>query len=513
MKSGLLMGDLDVYERSRQGHTFPPFPALVIGSFGYLFGSIEAAWMFFKVLCPILIWMLIYLAMSRVSSNVWLGSLIAWAVVLISFGPRNALLIGAYAMYQPLDVTRLPQPAMSFVVLLLAIHLSAWALETRSSLALGFAGVVGSILFYTYYYYWICFFGGLSILMLVFIGLKRWRQSRDTFVILSVGGLLGAPYLYLVRQARPLIEHTYLPREVAFTTEIYLGAGVMFIIFASLLFFHEQRQWFLKQFISNRAALLISLCLATICGALAGMNLQVVTGIDAQHKGHFLNRTLQPIATTLIGLLLGALLEPLAKSKKLKYLCISIMSLLIFLAGIRQYQVGVQTAADHWKGSSRWRLLEWIDGNLPVDSVIGTSDLSLIVLIPLKGRWTFVPSGNRTSVSDDEILTRYLIASSLSDTSYSEIIPALQGEAPEDDRNWIYADYLLFSRRSNTEAFMRKSDQVWRELNIPDELKTRRLDYFITRNQHTRSLSKAFAQVMPLYSNEDWTLSRVTGPQ
>src|SRR5262249_22826747 len=184
MKSGLLMGDLDVYERSRQGHTFPPFPALVIGSFGYLFGSIEAAWMSFKVLCPILIWLLIYLAMSRVSSNVWLRSLIAWAVVLISFGPRNALLIGAYAMYQPLDVTRLPQPAMSFVVLLLAIHLSAWALETRSLLALGFAGVVGSVLFYTYYYYWICFFGGLSILMLVFIGLKRWRQSRDTFVIL-----------------------------------------------------------------------------------------------------------------------------------------------------------------------------------------------------------------------------------------------------------------------------------------------------------------------------------------
>jgi hypothetical protein len=66
-------------------------------------------------------------------------------------------------------------------------------------------------------------------------------------------------------------------------------------------------------------------------------------------------------------------------------------------------------------------VLIWVRSRLPPGSVIGSNDGSLLMLIPaVAGTWTFVPFGDRSMASNEEILTRYLLVCRLEGRTWYE---------------------------------------------------------------------------------------------
>src|SRR5262249_19601232 len=155
--------ELAIIELRDRVNGYPTLHSIVFGATGYLFHSLETAWVVWHALLPTLIWLLVYKMCRVLSGSLVYCSAASWIVTLVPFGPRNLLLLGEDSWIQPLEISRMPHPALSFFVLLLALFLTSEALALGGRLRLVGAGLVCGLLFNAYYFYWIGLFLGFGI--------------------------------------------------------------------------------------------------------------------------------------------------------------------------------------------------------------------------------------------------------------------------------------------------------------------------------------------------------------
>src|SRR5262249_1580740 len=117
-----LKTEVDEFELRDAVGLFPGVAhSIVIGSIAKLVGSLEVSWVIAHGLFPASIWLLFYFCARTLRLPVTSAFLLATATCLIPFGPRNFFLLGQDALIQPLELSRMPQPGLSFAFLLLAI--------------------------------------------------------------------------------------------------------------------------------------------------------------------------------------------------------------------------------------------------------------------------------------------------------------------------------------------------------------------------------------------------------
>ena len=201
LRTGQVQAELDVFELRGIPNSYPVLHSILLGLIAKATGSLESGWMLSHAIMPSLIWAVLFWNACRIVQSGSLAMAIAWVVCFISFSPRNFLLLAPERFIQPLELSRMPQPALAFLFLILAIWLLSRALARPALLRLVAAGITAGTLFYLYYFYWIAFFVGAGSLLLVAAIIKRWDYAKALASVLVLGCLTGIPFLFWTFEA------------------------------------------------------------------------------------------------------------------------------------------------------------------------------------------------------------------------------------------------------------------------------------------------------------------------
>ncbi|MBL9130605.1 MAG: hypothetical protein JNG86_05365 [Verrucomicrobiaceae bacterium] len=439
--------ELDVIEMRDVRFSYPILHQIVLGIPALFIGT-ETVWRLAHVLLPACVWLLFFLWVLEARGNSPMAFAAAWMAVVIAAAPRNALLGAATALKQPMEFTRMPHPALSTLLLLVALLALCRVLEKERTSWLWIAGPLFGLLFYAYYFHAVAawtLLGGVW-LCLVFRRDPRWK----TLMWVAVSGLLVAvPYiLWTVESMRSGVSRHLMARIGEFTREpswvAMAGLGV------SAFFFVRG---------ARRSKIQVWLLCGLFTGAFVVANLHLITGYNAQHE-HVWNRILQPFGVILAACLLpwrGAWLH-------------GVSALVIALATVRQMKV-----AEYQQGLRPLpqALMTWLAKHDSDDMVIGVLYEDVRGSLPaLTRHWNFVPIGFRTLVSNEEILTRFAIVARLSGLTLEDAKELLTN-SKEEARPYAYGLLDDYAVRPHDLAFFEK---IWPQA---DDFAPRKLDLLI----------------------------------
>jgi hypothetical protein len=499
-RTGEVQAELDVFELRHVPNSYPVLHSILLGLLAKAMGSLEWGWMVSHAIVPALIWAVLFWNACRFVHSGFLAMAIAWAVCFVSFGPRNFLLLGQDRFIQPLELGRMPQPALAFLFLILAIWLLSRALARPVPGRLLLAGVMAGSLFYLYYFYWIAFFAGAASLLIVAAIIKRWDYVRTVAAIILLGCLTGTPFfIWTLDAMHSGHQRDLMSRVGSFTRTPDLIGLILALVLIVALWLYCRRQ-ILAQ--SDEQTLFGAVLLAVATGAAIGLNFQLLTGFNAQH-GHFYNRALQPLLSYFFVLMLFRRVR-----KPVFAATAAAIGILIAVAAVRQIQAGRNTAPYHRKSNPDIDVLSWTRSHLPPDVVIGSNDGYLLMLIPaIAGTWTFVPLGDRSMASNAEILTRYLLLCRLEGKSWQETETELRSNLQP---NVSSLSYILLMQRKIFPETIETARAIWRDIDLRDDFKNRRLDYLIIKRANSeQGVSTVSEPFDTLYQNSNWRVVRV----
>lgn len=508
--------DTDVYEYRDVPAVFPYVPFYALAALARLTGGTANAFIVCDFLLPPLAFLLVWRLIAGCVHSEALGALGALATILISFGPRNFLVLGKDAI-QPLEYSRLLHPELSFTLFLLALWLLRLAVSQPSLLAVNRPstqllvanGVAGGLLFYVYAYYWPAWFGACALLCILAV--------RRLWISLLTGALVGSFFWlnvleaqrfpnYVWRIARFEIEHGHIP----YTPKLVYTAAVI-AVFAVLLavrkYFGEPADW-------RTVALFWSSIFVAAC---CGLNEEIVTGVNVESMAHYPNRVFQPLLFMAFFALAGPALRRLLPGKWWHPAVLAGIVFLVGIAAVRQVSVAANTAPKHVYTAEEQSLFGWLNSHTPVDSVVLLSVNELAQLLPaFTHNFQFIPNGTRTTASNEEILERFLAGEKLLGHSEEWVRAALAQDYDAGDQplgiTYVYylfqGHYDSADRRLGDPAIDAALGKL-RAMDLKDELSRFRLDYIYARGSEQPVVVSGYA-FREAFHNPYGTVYRIT---
>jgi hypothetical protein len=90
-------------------------------------------------------------------------------------------------------------------------------------------------------------------------------------------------------------------------------------------------------------------------------------------------------------------------------------------------------------------MVETLGERIAAGSVVGSTDLQVLTLLPVIGTlWTFVPLGDRSQASIDEIFRRFLFARKLEGATISDVHADFDLPYPSEKNDRGFS-YVLFT--------------------------------------------------------------------
>jgi hypothetical protein len=493
--------DTDLFETQKVPVPTSSLPYIVLAALDSALGGLGQAFVVCDFVLPPLALLLLYLLILEITGNRRIALVGSLTTLLVSFGPRNFFNVPALLVWQqggsivqPLEYSRLIHPQWSFTLFLAAL-LPLWrTLRSGGRADAIVAGVLGGLLFYTYFYYFPVWLAACTLLLFA----RRWLSRRAWVAVGIVNActwFVSIPFWrtlldglgtsnYTTRIARHLSDVGHLP-----SSEKLLHALAYLVIFGVLA------TTFLKFQRTSRQKHDVVIFHSAILGAgLAAMNMEVVTGFNLEAILHFANRLFQPFLTlTLFTLGVGSLARarwPWLTGATCTY---GIALSLLAIAVARQVSVSINVADKHALASEHRLLFEWLNTNTALDDVVLTSDKDINDLLPVyTHNLVFVPNGERTSASDDEIERRFLVAMQLLRRPPEDVYNLLaqdvrQGVPP---LGLTYTYYLFVSGHGSynlrlSDATLERILTDYRQLDLAGELSQRRVDYVYGRGTET----------------------------
>jgi hypothetical protein len=479
----------------------PLVPTVVIGGLGWMSGSLEWTWIILHGLLPALTWLLVFRLARSYTRSTMLASAVGWAAALVPFGLQQIFLFGLNPFQQPLEVVRMPDPAFSYPLFLLAAVALAGALRRDDRRRFALAALLCGGLAYVYFYYWISALAGLGLLLAAALLFRERRLARRVLTI-AVGSLVvAAPYLFLsltTDQGAVLDRngsagsHYSRPKDVA----LMLLLGLIFLAYARFRLANMQRSTTL-------------VLLAFLTGAGIGLNMQLFTGIDAI-EGHFMLRVIKPVGFLLLALLFVAGVDRGPRLRPWAYAGAAAVIVSLFTLGVvRQYEVGVRTLSAHRTTTSRVATLLWLRDHVPTSAVVGTTDRELSADIPaMTGNFLFVPDGGKARVSSSEIVFRYLIVARLQGQSLGQVVNDLRDRPVDGQHQFDNISYLL-----RVDSLPAEARRLWPTVDLRSDLRRRDLDYLLTTVPGVPAPVRALYPGARLaHADGQWSLIRLGKP-
>jgi hypothetical protein len=298
--------------------------------------------------------------------------------------------------------------------------------------------------------------------------LRRWKDVKTLCIIGLTAVITGVPFFVItVVGLQSQVAINLVERIGPFTRDVSaIGLALAAISSIAVIWLYAQ---------TRMQPLVIALAFVMVGGAL-GLNVQVLTGYDAQHWGHFTNRIIQPLFFLLLG---AAILQCLPKKSQWRWLCVVTTLALVSLGVYRQVSVAGNIAEAHDRYQNSVSMIESLPGRIGTASVVGSSDPEVITLLPaITTLWNFVPLGVRTLASNDEILRRFLLIRKLEGATLSDVHADFDRKYPSHKGDQM--SYVLFLRALDGNALHSRIDQLWSEINLAKDLSVRRLDVLLT---------------------------------
>ena len=501
MLSGRINAEVDNFEHQSMTAGIPFVPAAILGGMGWVFGSLEKAFIAADCIFPVLLFLLLYKMAGFLLLDCRLRLLVAWSTMVIPFGFLNSFWRGDDALIAPLEVTRTPQPEISFLVLTMAATLTGFALmkpqDRRWDIA---AGIASGAVVYCYYFYAIAW--GIALGILILCGVV-WRAPHlwiKTTLTLGMMLLLSIPFALAAFRGRAQGGQTYLlARMGAYTHRPSLLSLLGAISLFSVLLVYGRK-------IRQKQALSLVFT-ALVAASLLGMNIQVLSGYETQ-PWHFWKRLGFPVSFFLISTMCAAFSEKkmALHVRSLRTAATAVLVFLILETAARLVHAGIVAAPYQRATDPKIALLTWVRSHILTGQVIGTSNPELILLIPaLTGNYTYVPSGLRSLTQSQEIVNRYdeiacLLGLSQSEVEGAATIPNHLGHSEE-------LLHVLGLTYTGDREVLRTFLQQYGEYSSSCAAPARRLDYLITpKTEIPASVKRFFPFARVLYRNSRYEL-------
>jgi hypothetical protein len=435
----------------------------------------------------------------RAGANLPLAAALALGVLAVGFSARTVaqgdidlLRHGLHGRaVDTMQGARTPNPNMSFPLYVGAILCLAEAVRRWSRGLMIAAGALGGLLFYSYTYYAIGWSAAVLLLALLSLGSRaipgKVVWALGTTVVMALPFLYWkhlseASGAYVNRTARLGMVLGHAPTASGLRLSLLWGLVALALLGAW--------RWLRPRLAGREAAgyvgVLVTVLACCLAGGIAGMNMQLVTGFNVQAEHHFPHMLLQPVAVLAICLLAAAS----SRLFRVGTTCGSVLFGAIFLACCgAQVEAARNTAQIHRVPASDRALFGWLRENSQPGSVVATTELRLVTILPLYTRnGTLIANGSRTSGSNRELVERYLLASALTRTPPGAVEAALaeQGGWADSPLPLATASYFLFetapeyfdsSRRRIKESVLPGVMEWYRTMDVAEELKRFRVDY------------------------------------
>lgn len=421
--TGRIPAEVDNYERRNSTAGIPFAPAAILGGMGWLLGGLDRAFIAADVLFPAGLFLFFYWFAGDIINRQSLRLLVAWSTLLLPFGLKNAFWLGNDPFVAPLEVTRTPQPEISFLLLMGVVALTGRAIQERAhwrwTIAAGFAS---SLLIYSYYFYAV----GWSLALLLLIAFTSlWKQphaAQRAACIFALMGIAGIPYACIAVEGKRQGGQTYLLKRMGIYTHAPdIGYLLLAIALSAALFLFGRR------FFEPRYARYVVLAFLVI-GGVWGVNSQIVSGYNAQHW-HFWKRLVKPAEFLLFACVACRVAEQFwrQRGRRLQTLAGVLTVCLVLNAAARQCYSAAQIAPVQRATNPRIEILDWARQHLSTGRVLGTLDPDLILLIPaLTADYTYAPSGLRSLTPTDEVVGRYYELAAWLDTSDAKLMEIMR---------------------------------------------------------------------------------------
>jgi hypothetical protein len=492
--------------------------------------GLKRAQILFHFVFPCLMgWLLMeFLDLSAVPASV--SAALALLVMVSAFSARTvtAGLIDALTSHSnesiagTLQAARNPNPNVSFVLLLCAMHLLLRAVRTRSLAFFVAAGFVGSLLFYAYTFYAVSW----SVACLLLALLSFWpaamipRLSVCTVLATTAGAL---PYLlwtqaskasgaYTARMLRLGMHYSHALSPAAVHITEFWGA-IFLALLAGWLLLQRTQPSSAKRDRIHAAVLVLT---AVGLGGITGVDMQIVTGFNIQAEFHYTHMVIQPAAALLACLLIASLLA--STGIRPWHGRVAFALLLLACTG-SQVDAAIHSAVFHRLHPADEALFDWLESHTAPGDVVATTNLRLCLEMPLYSHnRLLVADGTRSAGSDQELLDRLLLANRLAGASLSRLTSSLRGADPVPDGVHIagYPSYLfeespLLNQGTHglTDAALTAALDRFQKMNPAQELQRFRVNYLYTRPEESPVALPGWT-LQPVLQTEEGTLWRLS---
>ncbi len=448
-----------VFELSGKPLPHPWLPLSLTAPLTHLVG-LDITWLILHAFLPALCILLMARLLEPLVSSRQMAFCIAFLSLTLALSPRNFLFFSAPT--QPLELTRFPNPCFSLALLLASLLSLRRALETCRWRPLLSSGVMSGLLFHSYYFSaWAMFFA-LTLLLCSFLLQGDWRRGRLCGVAILLALIIASPYLLVWQVEKQALAGTYLIRMGTLSTAPH-WQGILIALTAFVLLAVQGS--FAKK--TETPAVFLAL----LGGVGVAINLQMFTGLDAQHVSHFSHHLIQPFAFAFLAALVS-------RTPFFERSVVSVAIIIGALAVIRQTICATRTAHLHINDSTREAALSQLASK---SAVVGMLDRELIDLFPLRSKgWSFVPNPMMTRATNPEIMTRYYILSQIAGRDWKEVSQMLAGKGFISSGGESEVFHLLRLPSIDEEA-IQNAKMFWDRIQFPDCFRKRRLDYLILR--------------------------------
>lgn len=481
----LIASDSQLAEnKGRLYAVIPWIPYFVGGYVARLAGSLQNAYIFMDFLFPAITFLLSFALFYRHTKSklagLAAGTGIIFAVNSLAFFPplKMKLLAGLFHNFLPSDVGRVifyagrfPFIEFALPVLLLGMLILYKTLKGKSIHYAAALGIVLGLMAYTYIFYFIAFGAAVTALFLHSLRKRDLQLTKLLSVSLLVAFIISLPYTanILWQPSKDIIELN----GVEYGRFLYYNsvATLRFLVLAAV-------PWLL---IRKRHELFYVLS-AVFLGALAGMNMQIVTGFNIQ-SGHWEIALLQQAAVLLWVLLAYEIYAKNCKEKIFrvnlnpafiwlrrhgKTLATAFVIILLFRGFYAQYAYAANTHDNFALPEDYRQAFAWLNANTEKDSVVLTASTSTNHFIPVyTHNNVFIPYTLYTLANQSEVVDRMITGYKILGMPEEELSVLLNSEGAFSDAitraergedvglitierslwiNYIFHFYFIFSK-------------------------------------------------------------------
>lgn len=509
MSKGILFDEMEVYDLRKVASPFPMLHSFLLGSVAFPFKNLAFVWNVAQILLPVLLWFVLFRFFGNITDNRWAAALLSWVTCCLPFTPWDLIFRGGASLNQPMETIAIPHPALSLTILVLAMRATVTAMTRETRKTLFAAWFYSGLLFYTSYYGWLSYFAGLLVLVAIVYKFRTPATTKRLIYVMLGGMLVGLPYLlYVSKDARTLTTNLFHRLGEPTHRPSFFGLALFAMGALGLTLYQKVFRSDPSRARRQEATWTLWILGAIITGAGLGQNFQIISGFDARHFVGFLDRIVLPVGTMVAASAIVYLTRRYHLRKWYAVVMVIWIAPIVILSGYAQYASAAVTSRAHRGQTSRDELIRWMLKNVPAQDVVGTTDPELITLLPvLTANWNFLPAGERTSASDEEILRRYLLLGYLQ----RKELPTLESDLGRPHgKIRLHLPYVLFSSAFLDENLRKVGREFFPKIKPSLEFADRRLDYVvIPGNADMEFLEKTFLAAKKLYASPEWTIVRL----